>query len=179
MVVKTVIECCSGCGEAGAQGAARLRAYAERMSNRWLMLSMTGVHRALLRLTGGRLGSQLGSMPVIELTTRGRRTGAERQTLLTVAAREGDALVIVASRGGDDAHPAWYLNLVDDPTVRVGAPGQDARPMLARVADDAERERLWPEVVRAYRGYAAYQHKTERRIPLVILEPHAPSRPSS
>ena len=138
------------------------------------MLSMTGAHRALLRLTGGRLGSRLGTMPVIELTTRGRRTGAERQTLLTVAARDGNTLVIVASRGGDDAHPAWYLNLVDEPAVRVGTPGKDARPMVARVADDAERERWWPEVVRAYAGYGAYQRRTERRIPLVILEPHAP-----
>ncbi|QOD93650.1 nitroreductase/quinone reductase family protein [Chryseoglobus sp. 28M-23] len=143
------------------------------MSNRWLMLSMTGMHRALVRLTGGRLGSRLGAMPVIELTTRGRRTGAERTTLLTIAARTGNTFVVVASRGGDDAHPAWYLNLVDDPDVRVGKPGKESRPMLARVAGDAERERLWPEIVRAYRGYAAYQRKTTRRIPLVILEPLA------
>jgi len=144
------------------------------MSNRWLMLSLTGLHRALLRLTGGRLGSRLGAMPVIELTTRGRRTGAERTTLLTVAARVDDALVIVASRGGDDAHPAWYLNLVDDPHVHVGRPGEDARAMVARVAEEPERERLWPEVVQSYRGYAAYQRKTTRTIPLVILEPLTP-----
>lgn len=112
-------------------------------------------------------------MPVIELTTRGRRTGAERTTLLTIAARTGNTFVVVASRGGDDAHPAWYLNLVDDPNVRVGKPGKESRPMLARVAGDAERERLWPEIVRAYRGYAAYQRKTTRRIPLVMLEPLA------
>lgn len=135
------------------------------------MLTLTGLHRALLRVTGGRIGSRLGTMPVVELTTRGRRSGLERTTLLTVATRTGDTLVIVASRGGDDAHPAWYLNLVDDPHVRVGTPGKDARAMVARVADSAERERLWPEVVRAYRGYAAYQRKTEREIPVVILEP--------
>ena len=149
------------------------------MSNRRLMLSLTGLHRALLRLTGGRLGSRLGAMPVIELTTRGRRTGAERTTLLTIAARTGNTFVVVASRGGDDAHPAWYLNLVDDPNVRVGAPGKEARPMLARIADEAERERLWPEVVRAYRGYAEYQRKTRRQIPLVILEPLARSSSTS
>ncbi len=110
-------------------------------------------------------------MPVVELTTRGRRSGEDRQALLTVAARDGAALVIVASRGGDDAHPAWYLNLVEEPRVLVGAPGATPRSMRARTADDAERDRLWPEVVSSYSGYAQYQRKTARQIPLVILEP--------
>ena len=88
-----------------------------------------------------------------------------------MAARDGDALVIVASRGGDDAHPAWYLNLVDDPEVLVGAPGEQPRARRARVAGADERERLWPRVVSAYSGYAGYQRKTERQIPLVILDP--------
>lgn len=138
------------------------------------MLSMTGMHRALLRLTRGRVGSRLGSMPVIELTTRGRRTGEPRRALLTVAANDGDALVVVASRGGDDAHPAWYLNLVADPDVLVAATGEDPRPMRARTADADERARLWPRVVAAYRGYAQYQRKTDREIPVVILEPAGP-----
>jgi deazaflavin-dependent oxidoreductase (nitroreductase family) len=163
MVVKTVIT--------AARRSCSLGAYAVRVSNRWLMLSMTAMHRALLRLTRGRVGSRVGSMPVIELTTTGRRSGESRRALLTVAAREGDALVVVASRGGDDAHPAWYLNLVADPAVLVGAPGDTPRQMQARVADPDERARLWPRVVDAYRGYAGYQRKTERKIPLVILEP--------
>lgn len=135
------------------------------------MLSMTAMHRALLRLTRGRMASRLGSMPVIELTTTGRRSGESRRALLTVAAREGDALVVVASRGGDDAHPAWYLNLVADPVVLVGAPGDAPRRMHARVAGADERERFWPRVVASYRGYASYQRRTEREIPLVVLEP--------
>lgn len=135
------------------------------------MLTLTQLHRALLRLTRGRVGSRLGSMPVIELTTRGRRSGARRSVLLTVAARDRDALVIVASRGGDDAHPAWFLNLEADPRVGVGEPGGEARPMRARVADARERERLWPLVVGTYRGYAGYQRRTDRVIPLVLLEP--------
>lgn len=110
-------------------------------------------------------------MPVIELTTTGRRTGERRTALLTVATREGDALVVVASRGGDDAHPAWYLNVVADPQVRVGPVGEPSRAMRARVASDGERERLWPRVVDAYSGYAAYQRRTSRQIPLVLLEP--------
>jgi len=141
------------------------------VSNRWLMLTLTGMHRALLRITRGRVGSRLGSMSVIELTTRGRRSGESRSVLLTVAARDGDGLVIVASRGGDDAHPAWYLNLEADPLVRVTEPGHPARNMRARVANTHERERLWPLVVGAYRGYAGYQRRTDRVIPLVVLEP--------
>jgi deazaflavin-dependent oxidoreductase (nitroreductase family) len=135
------------------------------------MLTMTRAHRALLRLTGGRVSARLGSMPVIELTTRGRRTGELRTALLTVAARDGDALIVVASRGGDDAHPAWYLNIVADPQVLVGPVGKQPHTMRARVASDIERERLWPRVVEAYSGYAAYQRRTSRQIPLVLLEP--------
>lgn len=158
MVVKTIF-------------TSRLVPYRGNVSNRWLMLSLTQLHRALLRLTRGRVGSRLGSMPVIELITRGRRTGESRSALLTVAVRDGDRLVIVASRGGDDAHPAWFLNLEADPRVQVGEPGRPARPMRARIADVHERERLWPLVVAAYRGYAGYQRRTDRVIPLVLLEP--------
>ncbi|MER3390462.1 MAG: nitroreductase/quinone reductase family protein [Microcella sp.] len=140
------------------------------MSNRRSMLLLNGLHRLLLRVTGGRLGSRLGAMPVIELTTTGRRTGSARSVLLTVAARDGDSLVVVASRGGDDEHPAWYLNLVSDPNVAVRLPGRDVRAMVARVANPSERARLWPEVVRSYTGYAHYQARTSRTIPLVLLE---------
>ena len=150
------------------------------MSNRLAMLAMTGLHRAVLRLTGGRVGASLGRMRVIELVTRGRRSGAERRAMLTVPVVEstdaGETLVVVASRGGDDLMPAWYLNLVADPRVGVAAArGGEPAPYLARTATDAERARLWPLAVRAYRGYAAYQRKTRRVIPLVLLEPD-PSR---
>jgi deazaflavin-dependent oxidoreductase (nitroreductase family) len=143
------------------------------------MLSMTAMHRGLLRLTGGRIGSRLGSMPVIELTTSGRRSGEMRRALLTVATREGEALVVVASRGGDDEHPAWYLNLLANPDVLVGEPGAEPQPMHSRVATADERGQLWPRVVRAYSGYAAYQRKTDRQIPLVILEPVSGSESST
>lgn len=149
------------------------------MSNRRAMLTMTGLHRALLRLSGGRLGSRLGSMPVIELTTVGRRSGEPRTAILTVPVREpmpggqgGERLVVIASRGGDDLQPAWYLNLVAEPAVQVARVGEHPRPYRARTADAAERARLWPLAVRAYSGYAAYQRKTAREIPVVILEPN-------
>ena len=148
------------------------------------MLTMTGLHRAMLRLTGGRLGRRLGGMLVIELTTTGRSSGVPRTAILTVPHREplpgspagehGERLIVIASRGGDDAQPAWYLNLVAEPTVQVARVGEHPRPYRARTADADERARLWPLAVRAYRGYAAYQRKTAREIPVVILEPAAP-----
>ena len=148
------------------------------MSNRRAMLTMTALHHAVLRLTGNRLGRRLGSMSVIELTTTGRSSGLPRTALLTVPAREplpggqrGERLIVIASRGGDDLQPAWYLTLVAEPRVLVAAPGEHPRPYRARTADPDERARLWPLAVRAYRGYAAYQRKTEREIPVVILEP--------
>jgi deazaflavin-dependent oxidoreductase (nitroreductase family) len=82
-------------------------------------------------------------------------------------------LVIVASRGGDDHHPAWYLNLLAEPKVTVSLQGGPKREMVARVASADERERLWPKVTAAYKGYAGYQSKTDREIPLVFLEPVA------
>lgn len=148
------------------------------MSNRRAMLAMTGLHRALLRLTGGRIGRDLGGMPVIELTTTGRSSGLPRTAILTVPHREplpegrhGERLVVIASRGGDDLQPAWYLNLVAEPVVQVARVGEHPRPYRARTADPDERARLWPLAVRAYRGYAGYQRKTDRQIPVVILEP--------
>jgi deazaflavin-dependent oxidoreductase (nitroreductase family) len=151
------------------------------MSNRRAMLTMTALHRAVLRLSGGRLGGRLGSMPVIELTTTGRSSGLPRTAILTVPHREpmpdsrhGERLIVIASRGGDDLQPAWYLNLVAEPTVQVARVGEHPRPYRARTADPDERARLWPLAVRAYRGYAAYQRKTAREIPVVILEPESP-----
>lgn len=150
-------------------------AYSASMSNRRSMLFMTGAHRALQRWSFGRLGWSLGSLPVIELTTIGRRSGQPRSTLLTTPVVETvdgvERLIVVASRGGDDAYPAWYLNLVDHPDVTVQGRHGTALAYRARVADDTERERLWRLAVAAYGGYAAYQRKTARRIPIVILEP--------
>lgn len=145
------------------------------MSNRRSMLLMTGAHRALVRLTGGLLGWRLGRLPVIELGTTGRRSGERRTVMLTTPVVETvdgvERLIIIASRGGDDAYPAWYLNLVEHPEVTVRRRRGDPEPYVASTAGPEERARLWPRAVRAYRGYAAYQRKTEREIPVVILRP--------
>jgi deazaflavin-dependent oxidoreductase (nitroreductase family) len=110
-------------------------------------------------------------MPVLELTTTGRKSGQPRSVMLTSPVQEGDALVVVASRGGDDVHPAWFLNLQADPAVDVKLKDGRKRSMRARVATPEERERLWPKVTARYKSYADYQRRTDREIPLVLLEP--------
>ena len=141
-----------------------------------LFRAVTGGHMALLRLTNGRLLGRLGRMPVVVLTTTGRRTGAPRRTVLTAPVEEGRNVVLVASYGGDDRHPAWFLNLRENPDVRLQIGSKD-RPMRARVASPEEREQLWPRIVAAYSGYAWYQRRARREIPVVILEPR-PADPS-
>jgi len=132
---------------------------------------MNAVHRVLLAVSFGRIGWRAGTMPVLELTTTGRRTGRRHSVLLTSPVQQGSTLVVVASRGGDDRAPAWYLNLVVNPEVEVALQGAPAVAMLARVADSGERTELWPRVTAEFRNYESYQRRTEREIPLVLLEP--------
>jgi deazaflavin-dependent oxidoreductase (nitroreductase family) len=131
---------------------------------------MNGVHRGVLKISGGRLGWHVSDMPALELITIGRKSGLPRSVMLTSPIQEGTTLVVVASRGGDDNHPAWFLNLRDNPQVEVAYRGQPARPMLARVATAEERARLWPLIVADHKNYGGYQAKTKREIPLVLLE---------
>lgn len=133
--------------------------------------TMNAVHRGLLKLTGNRVGASLAGMPSLELTTIGRKSGTPRTVMLTSPLQEGEAHVVVASRGGDDTHPAWFLNLQADPAVRVRFVGQPERPMRARIASADERARMWPLITARYRNYAGYQKRTTREIPLVLLEP--------
>lgn len=140
------------------------------MPSDFVLKTMNTVHRCLLKVTGGRAGWKVWSMPVLELTTTGRKTGRPRSVMLTSPLQEGEALVVVASRGGDDHHPAWFLNLRENPEVEVALQGQPARPMRARVATPEERERWWPRITADYENYAGYQTKTSREIPLVLLE---------
>lgn len=132
--------------------------------------AMNLVHRTALLLSGGRLGHTAMNMPVLALTTIGRRSGRPHTVLLTSPIQEGDALVVVASRGGDDKPPAWLLNLQANPDVKVAVQGGPAQPRQARVATAAERARLWPLVTADHSNYAGYQKRTSREIPLVFLE---------
>jgi deazaflavin-dependent oxidoreductase (nitroreductase family) len=136
---------------------------------------MNGLHQGLLKVTGGRLGWKAGRMPVVELTTTGRKSGQRRTVLLTSPVQDGSTIVIVASKGGEPTHPAWYLNIEANPEVEVKMGRNAPQPMKARVATADERARLWPQVTATYKGYAGYQKKTTREIPLVLLEPASSS----
>ena len=109
-------------------------------------------------------------MPVVVLVTTGRRSGRPRDVVLSSPVVEGERIVLVASKGGDDRDPEWYRNLVADPAVELTLHGV-TRSMTARTADAAERAELWPRVVAGYPGYGDYQRRTTRQIPLVICEP--------
>ncbi|MGO4102460.1 nitroreductase family deazaflavin-dependent oxidoreductase [Leifsonia sp. YAF41] len=133
------------------------------------MRTLNLVHHVVLGATGGRLGWSIGAMPVVELHTIGRRSGQRRSTLLTSPIHEPGRYVLVASRGGDDRHPEWYLNLQTNPDVELSAHGRTLA-MRARTATPAEKAELWPRIVAAGPSYAGYQQKTERDIPVVICE---------
>ncbi|WP_092599570.1 nitroreductase/quinone reductase family protein [Actinopolyspora xinjiangensis] len=115
------------------------------------------------------LPGSLYSAPQDSFRSTGPRSGVRRTTPLLYT-RDGADLVIVASKGGYGRHPAWYHNLRAHPdtTVQVKA---EILPVRARIADPAERRRLWPRVVRTYSQFEHYQQRTPREIPLVILEP--------
>jgi deazaflavin-dependent oxidoreductase (nitroreductase family) len=133
--------------------------------------AMNAIHRILLKGSGGLVGWRAQEMPVLELTTTGRKSGKPHSVMLTSPLQEGPVLVVVASRGGHDHPPAWLLNLQDNPDVQVRLQGSPTQQMRGRVAPLAERERLWPLVIADHKNYADYQSRTRREIALVLLEP--------
>lgn len=133
---------------------------------------MNLLHRTVLRLSGGRLLNRPFGMPTVELHTTGRRSGRRRSTLLTAPVHDERRTVLVASKGGDDRNPEWYLNLVANPDVELTIDGVTC-PMRARTATPEEKAELWPQVTGKYKGYASYQRRTERDIPVIICEPRA------
>jgi len=130
---------------------------------------LMGLHTVAYRATRGVVGHRVpGGPPMLLLDHVGAKSGAKRTSPL-VYTSDGDDIVLVASKGGNPKNPAWYHNLKANPetTIQVGS---EKRPVRARVATDEERERLWPKVVDTYSGYAGYQKRTDRKIPLVVLE---------
>lgn len=118
--------------------------------------------------TEGRSGHEWRGVPTLLLTTRGRKSGKWRRTAL-IYGKDGEDVVIVASRGGHAHHPAWYLNLVDNPEVEVQV-GADKFTAIAHTADAEEKARLWPLMASIWPDYDKYQARTEREIPVVVLE---------
>ncbi len=141
------------------------------MPSDFALKTMNTIHRTLLKVTGGKVGWSVGGMQALELTTTGRKSGAPRSVMLTSPIQVGESLVVVASRGGDDHDPAWFLNLKAKPEVQVAMRGGASVAMQARIATSAERADLWPKVAAKYKNYAGYQKKTNREIPLVFLDP--------
>ena len=133
---------------------------------------LSTLHSMLYRLTRGAIGRRLVDNDMLLLTTTGRRTGKEH-TVPLLYLRDGDDLVVIASWGGRDHHPEWYLNLLANPAAAVQING-DRIAVAAVTADAARRARLWPRVLAAYDGYRVYESRTEREIPVVVL-----SRPDS
>jgi len=123
----------------------------------------------LYRLTGGKLGGKMFGFDVLLLTTTGRKSGQQRTTPLGSFTRP-DGLVIVASNGGKPTHPAWYYNLVAQPHVTVQVMDK-VMPATAEVLTGAVRAEVWQQVITTAPNYAAYEKKTTREIPLVLLRP--------
>ncbi|HMJ03868.1 MAG TPA: nitroreductase family deazaflavin-dependent oxidoreductase [Conexibacter sp.] len=133
---------------------------------------LTGVHTALYRATGGRIGHKPPFVsPILLLDHVGARSGVRRTSPL-VYTRIGEEHVLVASKGGYPRHPAWFHNLRAHPDTTIQV-GRRVLPVHAHVADDEERARLWPQVVATYRGFDDYQARADRTIPLVVLSPRA------
>ena len=118
--------------------------------------------------TDGREGHEWRGTQVLLLTTTGRRSGEQRIAPL-IYGRDGDRVMVVASKGGADAPPAWYLNLEADPEVEVQILGERFAAR-ARDATSEEKPTLWRTMVAEWPAYEEYQRKTSREIPVVILE---------
>jgi F420H(2)-dependent quinone reductase len=121
----------------------------------------------LYRRSGGRIGGRMFGGPILLLTTTGRRSGRS-WTVPLLYQTDGDRLVIIASNGGSDRHPAWWLNLRSRPQAMVEV-GREAFPVTAAEAEEDERDRLWRLMATMYSGYDGYERKTSRRIPVVVL----------
>lgn len=134
----------------------------------------SAVHRVLYRSTRGLVGRRLVDNDMLLLTTTGRHTG-KPHTVPLLYLSDDDRLIVIASYGGRDRHPEWYLNLRSTPEVTVELPG-GRRHLTARTVSPEERRELWPRVVAAYDGYAVYESRTEREIPVVMLEPRTGSQ---
>jgi len=131
------------------------------------------LHAWVYRRTGGRIGHRAGHITNLLLTTTGRKSGEPRTVTLTYMA-DGENYILVASNGGADRHPVWWLNLKKTPRAQVQV-GNRHFSVEAVEADGADRARLWTQLKAYNPFYAQYEQITDRRIPVVILQPRAPA----
>jgi len=137
---------------------------------RWTVQVMTAWNNVVFELSHGRVGGNVPSgAPICLLTTTGRRSGEPRTVPLFCLPHDG-RYVLVASNGGMSGHPAWYLNLLTEPRAVIRL-RDEAIPVSARLAEDAEREELWPLLTAGYEHFTAYRVRTDREIPIVVLVP--------
>jgi len=129
------------------------------------------LHAWVWKLTGGKLGNAFGRGPFMMLTTRGRITGRERTTPVLYL-QDGADLIVVASFGGNDMYPAWFLNLERCPEAEVIINGERRRLLATRVSPE-EKRLIWPRLIEMYPNFAIYQQRTRREIPLLRLSDRA------
>ncbi len=134
-----------------------------------LVQATVNANVALYKRTGGRLGGKVKGAPALLLDHTGRKSGKVRTTPVLYL-EDGTDLVVVASRGGSDVMPAWWLNCQANPSTTVQV-GSERRQVVAREATAEEKQRLWPRLVEMYPDYHVYQQRTEREIPVIILSP--------
>jgi deazaflavin-dependent oxidoreductase (nitroreductase family) len=141
--------------------------------DRFFGLRLLNLHQFVYEHSGGRIGERLGLTPMLLLHTTGRKTRRPRRAALLYY-RDGDRYVVVGSKGGSDAPPAWLLNLEASPDVEVQV-GTRHFPATARIMSASERRRLWPQMTRLWPQYDRYQSQTDRVIPLISLVPRSPA----
>jgi len=127
------------------------------------------LHRVLYRASGGRIGGRVWGLQVVLLTTTGRRSG-KRRTVPLCSIRDGENVAVIGSFGGLDRPPAWSLNLQAEPHAQLEV-GRGRRDVVARIAAPEERARLWADVTAKAPGYLEYERRTDREIPIVLLQP--------
>ena len=141
-----------------------------RQVGRWLMRGFLAAQVHIYRLSSGRIGGKVSGLPVLLLTTIGRKTGNPRTTVVMYQT-DGDRLVVTATNNGADRHPGWYHNLRSNPNVEVEV-GSELSKVHARVTEGEERAIRYQRFVDALNRFRTYQERTSRTIPVVVLEPH-------
>ena len=140
------------------------------MPSDFVFKTLNRFHSAAIAVSRGKVGWTGAKMPVLEVTTIGRKSGLPRSVLLTAPWQDGDRMALIASAGGNDNHPAWFLNLLDNSSVTVRT-ADGTKQMTARITSGDERAEIWHAAISEFKHYAAYESKTDREIPVVVLEP--------